>query len=118
MLPLREAILLTRNENLTNDHGVIGPGEETQDYLFVMTPEEMERYLAPVAEHFAGVYYWTRTPVEGTVDDGCTAALLPDEHGGISVSLSTHPLILSQPVLAAMWVDTDLLLQGWSQFGK
>lgn len=116
MQPLRESILVTRNKNLVNDNGIIVPGEDTEDYVFILTAEEMIQYLGPVAEHFSGEPFWTRTPVEGSTGEWYTAAMSLDEEGAVQLTLTAYDPTMRQPVLEAMWVDTDLLLQGWADF--
>lgn len=116
MQPLREAILVTRNKNMVNDNGIIVPGEDTEDYVFVLTAEEMIQYLGPVAEHFSGEHFWTRTPVEGSAGEWYTAAISLDAEGAVQLTLTAYDPTWPQSVLEAMWVDTNLLLQGWAAF--
>ena len=116
MRPLRESILLTCNKNLVNDNGIIVPGEDTEDYVFVLTAEEMIQYLGPVAEHFSGESFWTRTPVEGSAGKWCTAEISLDAEGAVQLTLAAQDPTWRQSVLEAMWVDADLLLQGWTTF--
>ena len=117
MRPLREAIVPTVNTNAVNDHGAIVPGADTEDYVFLLTEEEMLRYLPPVAEQFAGETYWLRTPAEGNEYEVLTATVDLDENGELNLTVSELGIDWRASVLNAMWVDTDLLLQNWLEFG-
>lgn len=112
---IRNAILLTENENLVSDHGQILQGKPTEDYLFILDADELPVYLRDVADIFQEERCWTRNPVDGEANKAYLASLIKWEDGSLTVTLYSEYVNYGNPILAVMWVDMEQLLLAWAE---
>ena len=116
----RAAIQLTTVENVTYLNGELVKCADTQDHLFVLSKEEVERYrqdsrTADLFEDDSGLHeWWTRTPAQPDGDEGEMDHIyvFDPSHEGEEAFLAWYSNYDAQ-FMPAMWVNIDQLLQTW-----
>ena len=111
---VRDAVIVTRNQNLNSDGLHISEGEVTQDRLFIPSAEEAQQYLVSLIGVINGKRFWTRTPIEGEHCGIYTAELTQQEDGKVEVGLVVSAWSLVNERFPVMWVDMGRLLQNWA----
>jgi len=111
---VRDAVIVTQNQNLNSDGMHISEGEITQDTIFIPSAEEAQQYLVSLTGVLNGESFWTRTPIEGEHCGIYTAELTQQEDGKGEVGLIISAWTLVNERFPVMWVDVDRLLQNWA----
>lgn len=111
---VRDAVIVTRNQNLNSDGMHISEGELTQDTLFILSAEEVQQYLVSLTGVLNGKSFWTRTPIEGEHCGIYTAELTQQEGGKGEVGLIVSAWTLVNERFPVMWIDMDRLLRNWA----
>ena len=112
--PVRDAVIVTQNQNLDSDGLHIREGKMTQDTLFIPSAEEAQQYLASLAGILNEKSLWTRTPIDGEDWGIYRAVLRQQEDGTNEVILINTAWSLVNEVFPVMWVDINQLLQNWA----
>ena len=129
----RAAIRLTTLENTVHENNEVTRGNDTQDYIFVLSRDEVERYRDEVPpspdSRFGGWYgygdWWTRTAANlEEVQDNyfssvkeCSGYMLKTgdtswKKGDFIANSADSKKVHVYP---AMWVSIDLLLKAWAE---
>ena len=112
---VRDAVILTKLQNIDSDGYQLSAGETTEDGLFILSKEESQQYLPSLTGVLNGKRFWTRTPMEGE-HCGMYAAMLNQlEDGTDEVSFIDSAWTVKEDVFPAMWVDMNQLLHNWAE---